>query len=279
MKKYILVGCAIIVLAICLIAAISIIGQFRFNSAVKREKEILLAKPKEIPDMDFEDEMSKLPYPVAKWLLSSGFDGQNYVGAVKLKQKGELRTAIGKPWLPMEAKQLFVTAQPGFVWDAKIRMAPGIYLNGMDKYSDGKGSMLIKLMSIANLVDAKGPEIDQGTLLRYLAETAWFPTAAISEYIEWSPIDEKSAMAKMAYGGIEAVGIFEFNEKGQVVAFSAKRFMDKDGEYFLEDWRVVLDGHENIGGFIVPTRVKVIWGMDEGDFEWFRCKVTEIEYE
>ncbi len=279
MKKYILVGCAIIVLAICLIAAISIIGQFRFNSAVKREKEILLAKPKEIPDMDFEDEMSKLPYPVAKWLLSSGFDGQNYVGAVKLKQKGELRTAIGKPWLPMEANQLFVTAQPGFVWDAKIRMAPGIYLNGMDKYSDGKGSMLIKLMSIANLVDAKGPEIDQGTLLRYLAETAWFPTAAISEYIEWSPIDEKSAMAKMAYGGIEAVGIFEFNEKGQVVAFSAKRFMDKDGEYFLEDWRVVLDGHENIGGFIVPTRVKVIWGMDEGDFEWFRCKVTEIEYE
>src|SRR6056297_864842 len=279
MKKYILVGCAIIVLAICLIAAISIIGQFRFNSAVKREKEILLAEPKEIPDMDFEDEMSKLPYPVAKWLLSSGFDGQNYVGAVKLKQKGELRTAIGKPWLPMEANQLFVTAQPGFVWDAKIRMAPGIYLNGMDKYSDGKGSMLIKLMSIANLVDAKGPEIDQGTLLRYLAETAWFPTAAISEYIEWSPIDEKSAMAKMAYGGIEAVGIFEFNEKGQVVAFSAKRFMDKDGEYFLEDWRVVLDGHENIGGFIVPTRVKVIWGMDEGDFEWFRCKVTEIEYE
>src|SRR6056297_2394708 len=210
MKKYILVGCAIIVLAICLIAAISIIGQFRFNSAVKREKEILLAKPKEIPDMDFEDEMSKLPYPVAKWLLSSGFDGQNYVGAVKLKQKGELRTAIGKPWLPMEAKQLFVTAQPGFVWDAK-------------------GSMLIKLMSIANVVDAKGPEIDQGTLLRYLAETAWFPTAALSEYIEWRPINEKSAMAKMEYGGIGAEGIFEFNEKGQVVAFSAKRFMENEG--------------------------------------------------
>ena len=279
MKKYILVGCAIMVLAICLIAAISIIGQFRFNSAVKREKEILLAEPKEIPDMDFEDEMSKLPYPVAKWLLSSGFDGQNYVGAVKLKQKGELRTAIGKPWLPMEANQLFVTAQPGFVRDAKIRMAPGIYLNGMDKYSDGKGSMLIKLMSIANVVDAKGPEIDQGTLLRYLAETAWFPTAALSEYIEWRPINEKSAMAKMEYGGIGAEGIFEFNEKGQVVAFSAKRFMENEGEYCLEDWRVVLDGHENMGGFIVPTRVKVIWELEEGDFEWFRCEVTEIEYE
>jgi len=279
MKKYILIGCAILAMSICLIASISIIGQIGFNRSVKKEKEILLEKQNGSKDLDLQAAMSKLPDPVAKWLLASGFDGQNYVGTVKLKQNGELRTAIGKPWLPMEAKQLFVTAQPGFVWDAKIRMAPGIYLNGIDIYSNGKGSMLIKLMSVVNVVDAQGPEIDQGTLVRYLAEIAWFPTAALSEYIEWEAIDEKTAKAKITYGGIEAEGIFEFNEKGQVLAFSAKRFMENKGEYKLKDWKALLDGHENLGGFIVPTRAKLIWELEEGDFEWFRCEVTEIKYE
>ncbi len=33
-------------------------------------------------------------------------------------------------------------------------------------------------------------EIHQGTLLRYLAETMWFPTAALNDYLTWEEMDQ-----------------------------------------------------------------------------------------
>ena len=64
---------------------------------------------------------------------------------------------------------------------------------GRDRYADGHGHMLIKLASLLTVADGAGPEIDQGTLLRYLGEIVWFPSAALRDYISWEAIDERSA--------------------------------------------------------------------------------------
>jgi hypothetical protein len=28
----------------------------------------------------------------------------------------------------------------------------------------------------------------------------------------------------------------------------------------------------------IPTRIEITWHLASGDFTWFRCKITEIEY-
>jgi len=43
-------------------------------------------------------------------------------------------------------------------------------------YSDGHGGMLVKFLSTITLGDERAPKIDQGEVLRYLAEIAWFLT-------------------------------------------------------------------------------------------------------
>lgn len=59
---------------------------------------------------------------------------------------------------------------PGFVWIVDVRAAPFLHLSGRDKYENGKWHILIKLLSLFPVVDAKEKEIDQGALLRYLGK-------------------------------------------------------------------------------------------------------------
>ena len=33
-----------------------------------------------------------------------------------------------------------------------------------------------------------------------------------------------------------------------------------------------------VDGMRIPTRIEITWHLASGDFNWFRCKVTEIEY-
>ena len=44
-------------------------------------------------------------------------------------------------------------------------------------------------------------------MLRYLAETIWFPSVALSDYISWEKVDHYNAEATMSYGGVIASSI------------------------------------------------------------------------
>ena len=127
-------------------------------------------------------------------------------------------------------------------------------------------------------MDARGKEIDQGTLLRYLAETMWFPTAALSDYIKWEEIDPTSARATMSYGGVTASGVFMFNGNGDPVNFIAKRYMEVNGQYILETWSIPLKEYSEFDGIRIPSKGEVVWKLKTGDFSWYRFEITEIEY-
>src|SRR5262249_32992735 len=139
--------------------------------------------------------------------------GKERPAAIRLKQEGEMRLAAGQPWLPFTAEQYYTTDPPGFVWYANVRAAGFVPLaSGRDRYFEGRGSMNIRLLSLFPVVDSKGPQLDQGALLRYLSETIWFPAGAVSPYITWEAIDANSARATLSYGGVTAPATFYFNE-------------------------------------------------------------------
>jgi hypothetical protein len=60
-------------------------------------------------------------------------------------------------------------------------------------------------------------------MIRYLAETTWFPTAALNDYIKWEAIDSTSAKAIMTYRGIRVSGIMKFVGTGDFLSLKAKR--------------------------------------------------------
>lgn len=269
----------ILVAIVVLIASSIAIGNIIFNEKVKNEVMELFKKSKEIrPEVVTETDIEGLPESVQKWLKNSQVIGKERIFAVKLKQKGLIRTKEGQPWMPAEAEQYFTIDEPGFIWKVKVKMAPLLYFVGRDKYYDGKGSMLIKFMGLITVVNAKGKEIDQGTILRYLGEMVWFPTAALSNYIKWESIDSNSAIATMFYGGINVSAVFKFNENGEVINFVCKRYMTVNDQCTLENYTVHLNDYKELNGIRIPAKGEAVWNLKTGDFSVYQFEITEIEY-
>lgn len=254
-------------------------AELNFNTVTKNETlELLKSQVTQPAEVISEESIQQLPFPVRNWLSHSGMIGKNRISNVRLQQNGFMLTKPGGKWTQAEANQYFTVDRPGFIWKVKMRMPPCIEIDGRDKLILGKGSMIIKVFSLYSIVNSKGEEIDQGSMLRYLAETVWFPSAALSDYMSWEPIDSLSAKATLTDSGKSYTGIFTFDKAGNVTAFEAERYGEFEGKYSLEKWRITCTDHREFSGIIIPTKSEVTWKLKEGDFTWFKIEIKNIEY-
>lgn len=254
-------------------------GHSSFQKRAEQEAEEILAqvnlsKTEIIEQKDLEG----LPEPVKRWLKFSQIVGKEEIKTARLKQKGLMRTSPDQKGMKTTAVQYFNTQFPSFVWLARVNMAPLIYFAGKDKYFDGNGHMLIKVLSLFPVVDDWGKEMAQGTLTRYLGEIIWFPTAALSDYISWEEIDSESAKATMSYKGVTASAVFNFDKEGRVVSYNCERYYNSDSGYRLENYHAPVWDYQEFSGIKIPTQAKAIWRLESGDYEYYDMEITGIEY-
>ena len=263
-----------------LIASTKAQAEFFFNRKVKTEIEHMF-------DQNYQNDGRKvtiedvqdLPKPVQTWLQVAGVVGNERTEAVRLKQKGQISLKPGGKWFKAKATQYFTVHKPAFIWQAKVRFFPLIGIIGRDKYEKGQGHMLMKLLSLFKVVDEDGPAMDQGTLTRFLGEIVWFPSAALREYIVWEPVDDTHAKATMSYENVTASAVFEFDaSSGAPVSFRCKRYYARPEGATLENYLVVLDNFQNLGGVKIPVTGEAIWELEEGDYSYYKVEITNIEY-
>jgi hypothetical protein len=139
--------------------------------------------------------------------------------------------------------------------------------------------MLIKVLGLVNLVNVSGTDkINQSAMLRYLAETCWFPAAALSDYIKWETVDATSAKATMNYKEVTVSGIFKFDTNGDIISFTGDRWYGSDENTTLEKWHVETYGYASFQGIRIPLNCEVSWKLNKGDFNWLYLRVTDLEY-
>ncbi len=277
--KFLWYGIGLITVLVVLLVAVTTMAHNSFNQKVRSEVEALFRnqdKPRQgvVTAADLEG----LPPVAAKWMSKSGVVGKEVPSTVRLRQSGEMRTSEEQAWMSFAADYYYTVDQPGFVWHADVKAAPLVHLAGRDMYYQGTGHMLIKLLSLITVADARGKEIDQGSLVRYLAETVYFPAAALKDYITWEAVDNNSAKATISVGGMEASGTFIFDDEGNPVEFTAPRYMERNGRYTLETWRILMRDYREFNGMVLPAVVEVIWDLPAGDFKWFKAELHEVEY-
>lgn len=256
-------------------------GSWRFNAIVDREFQAFQPEKGRPAEITLTAEaLTGLPPIVQAWLERSNCLGKPVPQAFQLQQQGAMRTSPDGKWMPFEAVQTTRIAEPGFIWKVDVQAAPLIHLAGRDKYLDGKGYMLIKLLSLVPVADAHGPETDQGALLRYLAEIIWCPSGAISRQIRWETVDSLSAKATMRYGGVEASGIFTFAPAGDPLRFEAMRFYNRENGATLEKWQVDIDpkSFREFEDVRIPARSTVSWALESGDFDWLKLEIQSLNF-
>jgi hypothetical protein len=148
-----------------------------------------------------------------------------------------------------------------------------------DTYRDGRGNMLVKLGSIVTISESTGgPELGQGSLLRFLSEIIWFPSAALQDYIVWTPVDAHSATATISYGGVAASALFYFDDAGQPTNLMADRYRALDKGFSLDRWSTPASKYGQFNGIRIPTGGEAVWHLKRGDFHWLRLEILDVEY-
>jgi hypothetical protein len=262
-----------------LLVAIPGYAGIRFRNMVKREVVTLMTRPVAAQTVIVKNMLDTLPPVVQKWLLRSGVAGKDNIQFVRLKQKGEMRLKPGGKWMPFTAVQYFDVNHPSFNWQTQVNMMPLITLNGRDRFDNGTGSLLIKILGLFTVARAEdGEKVNSSTMIRYLAETCWFPTAALRAYIRWEAMDSASAKATMSYKGLTVSGIFRFNEAGDMTTFTAMRYYGTGEKAALEKWVVQTEDWKLFGGMRIPYKSKVSWQLAAGEFNWVNMELTDLEF-
>lgn len=265
---------------LALLIAVPSFANNRFTKTASIEAKTILARTPDCSPVIITKEMlNNLPPVVQKWLTHSGVIGKEKINTVRLKQKGEMRTKPDGKWMAFEATQYFTVNDPAFVWTTDVHMMPLVTLVGRDKFENGQGSMFIKLLSLFKVADVKNTEkVNSATMIRYLSETSWFPAAALSDYIKWETVDSLSAKAVMNYNGMVVSGIFRFTENGDMVGFTADRYYGTDANARLEKWVVETEDWKDFNDIRIPYKSKVTWKLKEGDFNWAKMELTDLEF-
>ena len=255
-------------------------AEHHFDEATEREVRALLAEvPARRADLVQASELAHLPLPVARWLQRAGVVGRPRVRTVALRQRGRLRAGLDQPFLPAEARQVFTIDTPGFVWNVRATMKHVLPVLGRDTLHHGRGHMRITGAGMVTLVDAQSEAIDQGTLLRYLAEIVWFPSAALSLYIQWRAVDALTAEATLTYRRTVVTARFSFDAEGRFASLRARRYLGEGRDMRLETWVVRAKQWERWDGVEVPSEGVVSWKLAHGTFDYYRWEVTELEHD
>ena len=256
------------------------LGLRRFDRLVKRDVEALLARATTTAGeaVVTEEMLKELPEPVRRYLKHTGIVGKPSVDTVYLEQKGQMYLGAGQGWVPLDAEEHYTVQPPGFVWDVTIHQGPLPIARGRDKYAGGEGRMLIKAGSLFTVVDDKGPEMDQGSMMRYLSEMIWFPTAFLDDNISFEPIDDESARVTLTDGGKSVSATMYFDEEGKVTDFVAKRYRTVEGGYDLETWSAPVYEYGELAGLKLPLRGGAVWNLPEGDLKYADITITHLEY-
>jgi hypothetical protein len=240
----------------------------QFNNEVRE----LFLSSKNISHIVFTSRrISALPEPVQRYFRYVLKEGQPYISYARLKHDGQFKTGMDKDWVNIEGEQYFTCEKPGFIW--KGNLSP---FTARDMFINDKGRLIVSLFSTFKIVNGEGDKYNQGELLRWICENAWFPTNYLpGKYFKWTPIDSGSAGLTFNNNDISLYCKVSFNDKGEITQFETMRYMD---EKRLETWIGRCSDYQEINGIKIPVKIEAIWRLKTGDFSYARFNIKEIEY-
>lgn len=228
-------------------------------------------------------ELDGLPAPVQRYFRAALQDGMLRVAAVDLLQRGSFNLSeTGAQWKPFSASQRVLTQRPGFVWDARIAVLPGLAVHVHDAYAAGEGLLRPSLLGAIDLtLLSGGGAVAEGELMRYLAEAPWYPTALLpGRGVVWTAVDERHARATLTEGPTSVSLLFEFGDDALVSAVRAEaRSRSVAGQMLPTPWEGRWFDYRPRDGMLVPMRGEVAWLLPEGRKPYWRGSISAMSYE
>jgi len=229
----------------------------------------------------------RVPPPVKAWLVKCLPEKGPLPSRVFMEQTGTFKTEPKRPWMKFRAREMLTASPPGLVWDARLPVAPGVYVAGLDTLTNGRGNITGRLAGIYPLVDGDGPEVDLSNLTRWAAEAVWLPGALMPRSgLSWKPGPvEDSAVINLdlespAGQGLGVSGVFYFGADHLPTRFVSHDRWQADGHggYTRRAWQVTYQAWARQGPHLIPTLCRVSWLYPDASQHFAQIKVVKAEY-
>lgn len=266
-----------------LFAAAATYGMHRWQQGT-RDMRATLEAHRNTPSVPSYDpaELASVPEPVRRYFETALTPGQAIITAADIEHEGTFDMGEEtKRWRPFTSTQRVITTRPGFDWDGRISMAPGLRAHVHDAYIAGEGILHASLLGLVTVADMRDtPEMARGEFMRFFAESAWYPTALLpSQGVEWQAVDDRSAQATMRDGELAVTLLFRFREDGlidTVYADSRERVAGETTE--LRPWEGRFFDYQEFDGMMIPMQGEVSWIFEDGHRPYWRGTTTHIRY-
>ena len=228
-------------------------------------------------------ELESLPAPVKRYFQTVLKDGQPIITAATVQHSGTFNMGETKDnWRPFTSTQRVITRRPGFDWDARVMMFPGVAAHIHDAYIAGSGLLKVAifgLIPVANLPATS--DLSRGEFMRFCAEAAWYPTVLLpSQGAVWQAVDAQSAIATFTDVGITVTLLFKFSDDGlidTVRAESRGRLVGVTMTY--APWQGHFWNYAARGDSLVPLESEVAWMLPDGAKTYYRSLMTHAKYD
>lgn len=264
-------------------AGLANIGGRRWSKTSRHLVARLDANEVSHPEQTFDSvEFAGLPDPVRRYFERALTDGQPIIRSAKLSMQGRFNLSLTvDAWKPFTSVQHITTNRPGFVWDARITMAPGLPIRVTDSYIGGRGPLHPALLGLFPVGTLEGDgDFGKAELMRWFAEGVWYPTALLpSQGMIWTPVDSNSAQATMTDGPLTLTLLFRFGADGLVASIHADaRAATVDGVSVMLPWECRLSDYQSQNGMLIPMTGEVLYLTAKGERSYFHGTVTRVVY-
>jgi hypothetical protein len=276
---------------VVMVAGLRIVGSARWVERVRTHTRLLESSgvgtqgrlPS--PARYSAQELEGLPAPVQRYFRKVLRVGQPIIAVATIEMTGTMKMSTNaEQWKPFTSQQRVSTQRPGFLWDAKISLFPGLPAHVEDSYIAGQGRLTAKLMGLFTVADSHGDgEIARGEFMRYFAEATWYPTALLpSQGVQWSAVDNASARATIVDGPITLTLLFGFNAADLITSVHAEARgvgVGKDGAMLMLPWDCALSDYQSVDRMMIPMAGEAAWVRPEGRKAYFVGHVKKLQYQ
>jgi hypothetical protein len=184
-------------------------------------------------------------------------------------------------WKPFISDQQVIMQRPGFDWNGRVTVLPGIPVLVHDAYIAGEGILHAALFGLFPLVNLRGTgDIAKGELMRFFAEAAWYPTALLpSQGVQWEAVSDRAAQATLIEDSVSITLLFRFNEQDLIETVQAEaRGRTVGSKIVPTPWFGHFWNYAERSGMQVPLEGEVAWILPDGAKPYWRGSLTEITY-
>ncbi len=244
-----------------------------------KEKSEFLERNKAFDTEIFTEELVKdLPVPIKKYLRVCGYMNTPVpVNANVYWTESWLKMSPEKEWGKLYTSQFNSVKPIGRLAYMKFSSMP---VAARDLYRDGYGEMNGKLLNLIKVVFDNSKETAQSALITTFCEFMFIPGYLLLDNVKWELINQSSVHGTLFDNGIEVSGIFFFNQEGLFTHFETNDRYYSTGKntYKKVKFSAFVDSYKKQGNIKICEKVKIVWHLPEGDYEYYKGIVDSIEF-